>query len=156
LRTRETGTEEERLLIEAAQRDPGRFAELYRDNFHTVYAFVARKVRRRERVEDLTADVFQQALAALPRFEWRGVPFAGWLLRIAANAIADHYRQAAREDDTARVEPAEEPEMEEAVQRGQLFRLVDGPRSAPRDRHALCGTETDTGDREGARADQGP
>jgi hypothetical protein len=31
---------DERLLIEAAQRDPLRFAELYENNFERVYAFV--------------------------------------------------------------------------------------------------------------------
>jgi RNA polymerase sigma-70 factor (ECF subfamily) len=78
----------ERLLIEAAQRDPRQFAELYEANFHRVYAYIARRVRDRG-AEDLTAEVFKRALINLPRFEWRGVPFAAWLLRIAANAIAD-------------------------------------------------------------------
>ena len=31
---------DERLLIEAAKRDPARFAELYSRNFHVVYAQV--------------------------------------------------------------------------------------------------------------------
>src|SRR6266550_3545624 len=77
--------EAERLLIEAAQRDPSRFAELYEDNFERVYAFIARRVRDRDEAEDLTSEVFHQALANLARFEWRGVPFAAWLFRIAAN-----------------------------------------------------------------------
>jgi RNA polymerase sigma-70 factor, ECF subfamily len=79
----------ERLLIEAAQRDPRQFAELYEANFHRVYAYIARRVHDRARAEDLTAEVFKRALINLPRFEWRGVPFAAWLLRIASNAIAD-------------------------------------------------------------------
>ena len=32
---------DERLLIEAAQRDPRRFGELYQRNFDRVYAFVS-------------------------------------------------------------------------------------------------------------------
>ena len=32
---------DERLLIEAGQRDPRRFAELYERNFGRVYAFIA-------------------------------------------------------------------------------------------------------------------
>ena len=77
---------DERTLIEAAQRDPGRFAELYESNFDRVYAFVVRRVRDREEAEDVTSEVFHRALANLGQFEWRGVPFAAWLLRIAANA----------------------------------------------------------------------
>ncbi|TMA53517.1 MAG: hypothetical protein E6J76_04300 [Deltaproteobacteria bacterium] len=88
---------DERTLIEAAQRDPGRFAELYESNFDRVYAFVVRRVRDREEAEDVTSEVFHRALANLGQFEWRGVPFAAWLLRIAANAMADRALRAARE-----------------------------------------------------------
>src|SRR5256884_9236848 len=64
----------ERLRIEAAQRDRSRFAELYEDNFERVYAFIARRVHDRDEAEDLTSEVFHQALANLTRFEWRGGP----------------------------------------------------------------------------------
>src|SRR6266568_5895182 len=90
--------EQERLLIEAAQKDPGRFADLYENNFERVYAFIVRRVRDRHEAEDLTAEVFQHALANLPRFEWRGVPFAAWWFRIAANAIADRWQRISKED----------------------------------------------------------
>ena len=36
---------DERVLIEAAQRDPIRFAELYERNFGRVYTFIARRTR---------------------------------------------------------------------------------------------------------------
>jgi RNA polymerase sigma-70 factor (ECF subfamily) len=88
---------DERLLIEAAQRDPLRFAELYENNFDRVYAYIAYRVRNREEAEDLTAEVFHQALKNLGKFEWRGVPFEAWLVRIAAHAIADRRHRAARE-----------------------------------------------------------
>src|SRR2546426_3412030 len=89
--------EAERLLIEAAQRDPSRFAELYEDNFERVYAFIARRVRDRDEAEDLTSEVFHQALANLARFEWRGGPLPGRLFRLAANAIVDRAKTAAQE-----------------------------------------------------------
>src|ERR1700674_3077701 len=88
---------EERLLVEAAQKDPTRFGELYEINFERVYAFIARRVGDRDAAEDLTSEVFHKALANLRRFEWRGVPFAAWLLRIATNAIADRSQRAGRE-----------------------------------------------------------
>ncbi|HYV56093.1 MAG TPA: sigma-70 family RNA polymerase sigma factor [Candidatus Nitrosopolaris sp.] len=116
---------DERTLVEAAQRDPGRFAELYEGNFERVYAFVLRRVRDREEAEDVTSDVFHRALANLGRFEWRGVPFAAWLLRIAANAIADRSLRAAREREVPESEPREEPSLEEIEHRARLFRLVD-------------------------------
>ncbi len=118
---------DERLLIEAAQKDPRRFAELYEANFERVYAYVARRVRDRAAAEDVTADVFHRALANLARFEWRGVPFAAWLYRIAANAIADRGKRAARESsgpgpDLATDPP--EPSIEESERRAALYRWV--------------------------------
>src|SRR5271168_653455 len=86
----------ERALIEAAQRDRSRFADLYEANFERVYAYVVRRVRDRDEAQDLTADVFHLALKSLPRFEWRGVPFAAWLFRIAANEIADRSTSTAK------------------------------------------------------------
>ncbi|HYW71709.1 MAG TPA: sigma-70 family RNA polymerase sigma factor, partial [Pyrinomonadaceae bacterium] len=84
---------EERRLVEAAQQDPVRFAELYEKYFVVVYAYVARRMRDRAESEDLTAEVFRKALAGLPRFKWTGAPFAAWLLRIASNMIADRAKK---------------------------------------------------------------
>ena len=100
------GGDDERLLIEAAQADPRRFGDLYERNFDRVYAYVARRTGSRGEAEDLTAEVFHQALANLGRFEWRGVPFATWLLQIARNAVADRWQRLARE----RGEPAHAPD----------------------------------------------
>jgi RNA polymerase sigma-70 factor (ECF subfamily) len=101
---------DERLVVEAAQREPARFAELYEANFERVYAYVARRLRHRHDAEEVTSEVFQHALANLGRYEWRGAPFAAWLYRIAANAIADRARRAARERGTPAGEPAVDPE----------------------------------------------
>jgi len=120
---------EERLLVEAAQKDPARFAEVYEINFERVYAFIARRVGDRDSAEDLTSEVFHKALANLRRFEWRGVPFAAWLLKIAANAIADRAQRAGRElavDDPPelREEASADVGLEEVEDRARLFRLV--------------------------------
>lgn len=83
---------DERRLIEAAQRDPGRFAEIYEANFARVYTFVARRVPGREEAEDVAAEVFQQALGGLGGFEWRDKPLVAWLLGIASHLIARHWK----------------------------------------------------------------
>lgn len=119
------GTESgERLLIEAAQRDPSHFAGLYEHNFERVYAYVVRRVGDRDAAEDLTADVFHQALANIGRFEWRGVPFAAWLFRIAANAIADRSQRTAKERAVPPPDDPEEVSLEEIEERARTFRLV--------------------------------
>jgi len=119
---------DERLAIEAAQADPRRFGDLYEKHFARVYAFVARRVGSRADAEDLTADVFQRALAFLPRFEWRGAPFAAWLFQIASNVIADRFQKAGRERPLENFDVAEDSGRSEAdaVQaRVELFGLVD-------------------------------
>jgi len=119
---------DERLLIEAAQKDPARFAELYEINFERVYAYIVKRVRDRAETEDLTAEVFHQALANLKRFEWRGIPFAAWLFRIASNLISDRWQRSGREvADEAVVQSAQAnaAEIEEVEWRATLFRLVD-------------------------------
>jgi len=78
---------DEWLLVEAAQTDPARFADLYESHFERVYAFIAGRVCNRREAEDLTSEVFRQALQNLRRFEWRGVPFAGLA---AANRCQRH------------------------------------------------------------------
>lgn len=86
----------EQHLIEAAQRDPSRFADLYEANFDRVYAFVARRLPSREEAEDVTAEVFHQALAGIASFEWQGVPFAAWLIGIASHLIARRWQRATK------------------------------------------------------------
>ena len=119
--------DEERLLVEAAKQDPRRFAELYQLHFHRIYAFVCKRAKTREEAEDITSDVFRQALAKLKDFEWRGVPFSAWLMRIAANAMADRWRSPAHRDhqplpDDLGNEPADIKDMES---RAALFELVE-------------------------------
>ncbi len=121
---------DERLLIEAAQKDPARFAELYENNFERVYAYVVRRIRDRAETEDLTAEVFHHALANLRSFEWRGTPFAAWLFRIAANLISDRFHSRSKEqvaDDPGTIESAYASgrEFDEVERKATLFRLVE-------------------------------
>ncbi|HEX5590524.1 MAG TPA: sigma-70 family RNA polymerase sigma factor [Candidatus Limnocylindrales bacterium] len=82
----------ERLVLEAKGGDPWAFGRIF-DEFHEpVYRFVASRVNRPSDAEDLTQLVFVKALEALPRYEVRGVPFGGWLFRLARNTIIDHAR----------------------------------------------------------------
>src|SRR6266436_6323068 len=129
---------DDRLLVEAAKKDPSRFAELYELNFARVYGYIARRVGDRDAAQDLTSDVFHKALASIHTFEWRGVPFAGWLLRIAANMIVDRSKRGGKEvtgqDDLP--EPSTQPNLEKVDQQGRLFRLVE---QLPADQRRVIG-----------------
>jgi RNA polymerase sigma-70 factor (ECF subfamily) len=124
--------QEERALIEAAQGDPSRFAELYELHFERVYAYIYRRVRERSAAEELTSHVFHQALRNLGKFKWRGAPFAAWLYRIAANSIADRAQRLRRESaqETALQQPAEpaatpEPDLEQTERIARVYQLID-------------------------------
>ncbi len=132
---------DDRLLVEAAKRDPGRFGELYELNFARVYAYIARRVGDRDVAQDLTSDVFHKALAGIQGFEWRGVPFAGWLLRIAANMIVDRSKRSGREVSGQEDLPdlpdlGAQPSLEDIDQTGRLFRLVE---KLPADQRRVIG-----------------
>lgn len=116
------GPAAERLLVETAQQDPRRFAELYDLYFERVWIYVIRRVVDRESAQDITSEVFHSALRGLPHFEWRGGGFLAWLYRIASNGIADHMRMRRREVQHAEEAVAKpDPETEDAA---QLYRLI--------------------------------
>jgi RNA polymerase sigma-70 factor (ECF subfamily) len=134
LRQSQTDWPEERLLIEAAQRDPAHFADLYDVYFDRVYAYVTRRVGDRAETEDLVSDVFHQALAGLRKFEWRGAPFSAWLFRIAANKIADRSERLGRERALEPDPETEEADQEDAHDRAKVFALV---RELPEDQRRV-------------------
>jgi RNA polymerase sigma-70 factor (ECF subfamily) len=115
---------DERMQVEAAQRDPSRFAELYEQNFYRVYAYILRRVGDRHQAEDLTADVFREALAGIGKFEWRGVPFSAWLVGIALRVLADYWKRSGRETGNSASDPevAVPAEIEHTT---MLFQLVN-------------------------------
>jgi RNA polymerase sigma-70 factor (ECF subfamily) len=149
---------DERLQVEAARQDPARFAELYEDNFERVYAYIAHRVQNREEAQDATADVFHRALAGLPGFEWRGLPFVAWLLGIAANVLSDRWRHFARAHEGL-TDDSELPGIDDNIERrAMLYELVNTLPADQRqvilwrfvDRKSLREVATELGRSEGA------
>jgi RNA polymerase sigma-70 factor (ECF subfamily) len=125
----------DRSLVEAAQADPRRFADLYELHFDRVYAYTARRLRDRAAAQDVVADVFHHALANLQNYEWRGIPFLAWLLRIASNKIYD-YRQRQHQERSLPtvVEEAAEPDYTWLEASAKLFVAV---RQLPEDQRRV-------------------
>ena len=117
-----TDERDERQLIEAAQADPARFLNIYDRYFHRVYAYALRRTGNRSDAEDVTSEVFHKALSQIGSFEWRGAPFGAWLMRIAANQLADRWQKAARDARQPVTVPADHDDIE---RRALLFQLVE-------------------------------
>ena len=82
----------EDLVAAAKSGDAEAFGRIF-DHYHeAVHRYIAARVRRPSDAEDLAQLVFVKALEALPRYEQRGVPFGGWLFRLARNVVIDHIR----------------------------------------------------------------
>ena len=82
----------DRLVAAAAAGDPDAFGALFDRYYVPVHRFVAARIGRPSDAEDLAQVVFVKALEALTRYEARGVPFGGWLFRLARNVVIDHVR----------------------------------------------------------------
>jgi RNA polymerase sigma-70 factor, ECF subfamily len=62
----------------------------YSDN---VYGYVHSIVRDDREAEDLTQQVFMKLITVIVKYQDCGVPFSGWLLRLARNVALDHLRR---------------------------------------------------------------
>ena len=89
------GPAELRLVEQAQRGDSQALGQLYQRHVDRVYSYIVFRVRDESLAEDLTQDVFFQAIRALDGFDWRGA-VAPWLLRIARNTVIDHWRRSAR------------------------------------------------------------
>lgn len=96
------GSAEARLAVARAKegdREALRF--LYTRYCDNVYGYVRSIVRDDREAEDLTQHVFMKLMSVIVKYDDQGVPFSGWLLRLARNVALDHVRRQ-------RADPSEE------------------------------------------------
>lgn len=97
---------EEQYWVEQAQHDPKQFDTLYRAFVDEIYRFIYYKTSAKEVAEDLTAQVFMQALEHLARFQYQaGARFSSWLYTIARNQVIDYYRKQRSTANLEDIEP---------------------------------------------------
>src|SRR3989337_1486799 len=70
--------------------------ELYDTYFPKMYRYLYVRIGDRDVADELTAEVCEQACKGVPRFHYRGVPFASWLYRVAHNVMVDWQRRRKR------------------------------------------------------------
>lgn len=80
-------------LVERAQAGEAEaFGLLYDRYMDTVFRFIYFRVGNRQLAEDLTADTFLRALRRIGSFTWQGRDLGAWLVTIARNLVADHFK----------------------------------------------------------------
>ena len=88
--------DEENLVRRAKERDREAFAQLYEEYFDKIFRYVALKIGDRMEAEDITQQVFLNAIRAISSFKLKGIPFSAWLFRIAHNQVVDYLRKKTR------------------------------------------------------------
>jgi RNA polymerase sigma-70 factor (ECF subfamily) len=80
-------------LVERAQQgDTEAFGLIYDRYVDTVFRFIYFRVGNRPLAEDLTSDTFLRALKRISSFTWQGRDLGAWLVTLARNLVADHFK----------------------------------------------------------------
>lgn len=79
--------------VEAAKKDPRRFGFLYDKYYEAVFRFVFQRTGNEDAAHEITSEVFFKALKNIQKYEFRGLPFSSWLLRIAQNETVKVFRE---------------------------------------------------------------
>ena len=101
-------------LAHAARQDPAAFAELYHRHFTRVYRYHVARSGEIAVAQDLTTLTFLAAMEGIASYRGSG-SFVAWLMAIARNQMAQHFRSRKREDSLEQAEslsdPAQLPEV---------------------------------------------
>lgn len=99
------------LIARSKKGDRSAFASLYRIHVDAVYRYLSYRLRDHGTAEDLTAEVFIRALRKIETFEWRGIDFSAWLMRIARNLLLDHLKSSGTRMEVVGIDPSLKPAM---------------------------------------------
>ena len=80
------------LVLRARDGDAEAFGSLYDHYVELVYRYVYYRVGTHPLTEDLTSETFLRALRRMCDFHWQGKDFGAWLVTIARNLVADHFK----------------------------------------------------------------
>lgn len=84
---------EENSYVEASKLDPGKFEYLYNKYNEQIFRYVYQRMDDKELAFDVTSQVFMKALTNIHKYEFRGVPFASWLYRIAKSEVYQSFKE---------------------------------------------------------------
>ncbi|WP_211252690.1 RNA polymerase sigma factor [Crocinitomix catalasitica] len=80
--------------IQYAKEDPRGFEPLYNKYYEQILRYIYQRIDDKEMAFDITSQVFLKALNNIHKYEYRGVPFASWLYRIAKSELYQSFRDS--------------------------------------------------------------
>jgi len=83
-------------MVEAAKKNAKNFRPIYDQYYEVVYRFIFQRIGDEEITSEITSEVFYKTLQNLQKYEFRGLPFSSWLLRIAHNETIKYYRKVSK------------------------------------------------------------
>jgi RNA polymerase sigma-70 factor (ECF subfamily) len=118
-----------RLAQEGSAEAFGQLYDIYSD---TVFRYIYYRVSAKPLAEDLTSETFLRALRRITTFSWQGRDFGAWLVTIARNLVADHFKSSRHRMevptgemlDSNEVEPSPEDSVLESLSNEALLDAV--------------------------------
>ncbi|MFR9675443.1 ECF subfamily RNA polymerase sigma factor, BldN family [Streptomyces sp. TR06-5] len=111
-------------LVERAQNGEAEaFGRLYDQYSDTVFRYIYYRVGGRATAEDLTSETFLRALRRIGTFTWQGRDFGAWLVTIARNLVADHFKSSRFRLEVTTGEMLDANEVERSPEDSVLERL---------------------------------
>ncbi|RSN51305.1 MULTISPECIES: sigma-70 family RNA polymerase sigma factor [Actinomadura] len=113
------------LVLRARDGDAEAFGSLYDHYVELVYRYVYYRVGSHALTEDLTSETFLRALRRIRDFHWQGKDFGAWLVTIARNLVADHFKSGRYRLEICTAELLEPDRPQEGPERAVLDSMTN-------------------------------
>ncbi len=113
------------VVQRAQQGDAEAFGEIYDCYLDTVYRYIFFRVGSKTLAEDLTSETFLRALRRISSVTWQGRDLGAWLVTIARNLIADHYKSGRNRLELATDELVAEDHIDQSVNGQPEAQVID-------------------------------
>ncbi|MEU5876856.1 ECF subfamily RNA polymerase sigma factor, BldN family [Spirillospora sp. NPDC047279] len=124
-RQEERGEAVKALVLQARDGDAEAFGTLYDHYVDLVYRYVYYRVGAHSLAEDLTSETFLRALRRMRDFNWQGKDFGAWLVTIARNLVADHFKSSRYRLEVCTAELLEPDRPQESPERAVLESMTN-------------------------------
>jgi RNA polymerase sigma-70 factor (ECF subfamily) len=113
------------LVLRARDGDAEAFGSLYDHYVELVYRYIYYRVGTHSQTEDLTSETFLRALRRMCDFHWQGKDFGAWLVTIARNLVADHFKSGRYRLEICTAELLEPDRHQEGPERAVLDAMTN-------------------------------